>query len=105
MGQMIRNPSVSPGLAAVLNVLGFFLLNLCGAGYLLIGQQKKGLISLAIGFVGGILSCGLLYFVWPFVTAYDAYLLAQRLQQGGTIGEGESAVGFLNNIYGSFFKD
>lgn len=94
MGQMIHKPDANPLVVALLNFLVFF-----GVGYLYMGQQRKGLIAIAIGVVGGVLSCGLLTVIWPFVTAYDGYMLAQKLQSGQKIGENENALPFLNNIF------
>lgn len=94
MGQMIKKPETNPLIAALLNLL------VCGGvGYLYMGQQKKGLISLAISIVGGTLTCGLVYLIWIVVTAYDGYLLGQRLQSGQMIGENENALPFLNNVF------
>ncbi len=94
MGQMIQKSDVNPIVVALLNFLVFF-----GVGYLYMGQQKKGIISIAIGIIGGALSCGLLTMIWPFITAYDGYLLGQKLQSGQAIGENENGLPFLNNIF------
>lgn len=95
MGQMILKRDINP-LVILLTNLWF-----CGGalGYYLMGQQKKALISLALFFIAGTLTCGLLVVVWPLIAAYDGYLLAQKLQTGKAIGENENALAFLNNIF------
>ena len=35
----------------------------------------------------------------PLITAYDAYLLGQKLQSGQSIGENENGLEFLNAIF------
>lgn len=94
MGQMIRKPDTNPLITALLN---FFLFG--GVGYLYMGQQKKGIISIVICVVGSMLTCGLLSLVWAIISAYDGYLLSQKLQSGQQIGENENALPFLNNIF------
>ena len=94
MGQMIQKRDTNPILILVCNlVVGGAL------GYFLMGQQKKAIISAVIFVVGVPLTCFLMLFIWPLVTAYDGYLLAQKLQSGQTIGENENALPFLNNIF------
>jgi len=90
MGQ-ITKPDINPIIPAVLN---WFLLG--GVGYLMIGQQKKGIISIAATLI---LSCVGIGFLIPFITAYDAYLLGQKLQSGASIGEMENGLEFLNAIF------
>jgi TM2 domain-containing membrane protein YozV len=93
MGAMIQKPDTNPILVAVCNLFGFG-----GLGYFLMGQKKKAIISWVISIVGGTVTCGLLYlFAW--VTAYDAYLLGQKLQQGQAVGENENGLDFLNAIF------
>jgi TM2 domain-containing membrane protein YozV len=93
MGEMIQKPDTNPIIVAAANWLG-----LGGLGYLLMGQKKKAIISWVICIVGGTITCGLGYmFVW--VTAYDAYLLGQKLQGGQAIGENENGLDFLNAIF------
>lgn len=94
MGQMIQKPDANPIIVALLN---FFLFG--AVGYLYMGQQKKGIISLVIALVGGLLTCGLVSTIWAFVSAYDGYLLGEKLQKGQPIGENENALPFLNNIF------
>lgn len=96
MGQMITKPDANPVLLAVLNLFLF------GAvGYFIMGQKKKALITAIITFVVPTITCGLgtplMMFAW--VTAYDAYLLGQKLQSGQAIGENENGLDFLNAIF------
>lgn len=91
MGQMITKPDTNPIVVAILNL---FLLG-C-VGYFMMGQKKKGIITLVAIFV---LSCvGVGVFI-PWITAYDAYLLGQKLQSGQSIGENENGLPFLNAIF------
>lgn len=96
MGEMISKPDANPILFGFLNL--FF-----GAvGYFLMGQKKKAMISAVIFFASAIFCFwlgGLVTLGWQFLVAYDAYLLAQKLQAGESIGENENAVGVLNNIF------
>jgi len=93
MGEMIQKPDTNPIIIAVANWLG-----LGGLGYFLMGQKKKAIISWIITIVGGTITCGFGYlFVW--VTAYDGYLMGQKLQSGQAIGENENGLGFLNAIF------
>lgn len=90
MGQ-ITKPDTNPVIPALLN---FFLLG--GVGYLMMGQQKKGVISIIATLA---LSCvGIGAFI-PFITAYDAYLLGEKLKSGQSIGENENGLEFLNAIF------
>ncbi|NOY28249.1 MAG: hypothetical protein GXP62_20490 [Oligoflexia bacterium] len=91
MGEMIQKPDTNPIVVAVLNL---FLLG--GVGYLMMGQQKKGIMSIA-GTV--ILSCVGIGALIPWLTAYDAYLLGQKLQSGQSIGENENGLEFLNVVF------
>ncbi|MED5370766.1 MAG: hypothetical protein VX899_07120 [Myxococcota bacterium] len=90
MGE-ISKPDTNPIVPAALN---FFLLG--GVGYLMMGQQKKGIISLVATIV---LSCIGIGFIIPLITAYDAYLLGQKLQSGQSIGENENGLEFLNAVF------
>ena len=93
MGEMIQKPDTNPIIVAAANWLGFG-----GLGYFLMGQQKKAIISWVIVVVVGALTCGFGWlFVW--VTAYDAYLLGQKLQRGEAIGVNENGLDFLNMIF------
>lgn len=90
MGQ-ITKPDTNPIVPALLNFLLFG-----GVGYLMMGQQKKGIISIAATLI---LYCIGIGFIIPFITAYDAYLLGQKLQSGASIGENENGLEFLNAIF------
>lgn len=93
MSQMIQKPDANPILFAVANWLG-----LGGLGYFLMGQQKKAIIAVIVTLVGGIVTCGLGY-LFSWVTAYDAYLLGQKLQSGQSVGMNENGLDFLNAIF------
>ena len=93
MGEMIQKPDTNPLLILFANWLGFG-----GFGYYLMGQQKKAIISWIAFVVGGTLTCGVGYLL-AFVTAYDGYLLAQKLESGQAIGENENSLDFLNAIF------
>jgi hypothetical protein len=91
MGQMIRKPDANPIVIAVLNLFLFG-----GVGYLMIGQQKKGIMCI-VGTL--VLSCFGIGVIVPWIAAYDGYLLGQKLQSGGEIGENENGLPFLNAIF------
>ncbi len=92
MGQMITKPDANPILFGLCNLF------MCGAlGYFLMGQQKKAIIAVVVYFVGAC-CCGL-GLLAPWIFAYDAYLLGQKLQSGQSIGENENALEFLNAIF------
>ncbi len=100
MGEMITKPDANPILLAVLNVFLFSCV-----GYFLMGQQKKAMISAVIMIVVYVLaSCtfgvgSILIPVWACITAYDAYLLGQKLASGESIGQNENGLGFLDAIF------
>ncbi len=76
-------PSDPPKNAIVATLLSFFLFG--GVGQLYIGQQKKGLILIVGTFVlAWVFGIGCLI---PFVGAIDAYMMADKLQKGETIGD------------------
>jgi hypothetical protein len=89
----IQKPDANPILLAVLNA--FFL---GGVGYFLMGQQKKAIAAIAYTLIGSM--CFGVGFIIPWLTAYDAYLLGQKLANGETIGEGECGLGFLSALPG-----
>ncbi len=93
MGEMIHKPDANPVIFAAANWIG-----LGGLGYLLMGQTSKAITSVIIT-VGGSCFFGL-GSLFLFVTAYDAYLLGQKLQNGESIGEKENALDFLNMLPG-----
>lgn len=101
MGEMITKPDANPIVFAVCNLFLFGAL-----GYFLMGQQKKGIISVVIVFVGsfvlGLCTLGMgtpLIFFWPLITAYDAYLLGQKLASGESIGMNENGLSFLDALF------
>ncbi len=91
MGEMIQKPDTNPVVVALLN---FFLWG--GVGYILMGQKKKGIISIVATVV---LACVGIGMIIPIITAYDAYLLGQKLQSGQAIGENENGLDFLNAVF------
>ncbi|MFT6144099.1 MAG: hypothetical protein ACJAZO_002665 [Myxococcota bacterium] len=94
MGEMITKPDTNPIIPAVLN---FFV---AGAlGYFLIGQKKKAIISLVVYAVSWICTLGVVTLPWVIITAYDGYLLGQKLQAGESIGENENGLSFLDAIF------
>ncbi len=93
MGEMIQKPDTNPIIIAVANWFGWG-----GLGYFLMGQKKKAIISVIVFLVGGTITCGLLY-MFSLITAYDGYLLGQKLQSGQAIGENENGLEFLNAIF------
>lgn len=91
MGEMIQKPDTNPIVVAILNL---WLLG--GVGYFMMGQKKKGIMSIVATLL---LSCFGIGFLIPFITAYDAYLLGQKLQSGQAIGENENGLDFLNAVF------
>ena len=91
MGEMIQKPDTNP---VVVGILNLFLLG--GVGYLMMGQQKKGIMSIVATLL---LSCMGIGMIIPWITAYDAYLLGQKLQAGEAVGENENGLDFLNAIF------
>ena len=100
MGEMITKPDANPIVFALCNFFGF-----SAVGYLLMGQQKKAIISLVMVLVVfPALSCcfflGVPFAIaWPWVVAYDAYLLGEKLQRGDSIGVNENGLEFLNALF------
>ena len=93
MGELIQKPDTNPILVAVCNLFGFGCI-----GYLLMGQQKKAIITAVIFFVVGTITCGFGCII-AWLTAYDAYLLGQKLQSGESIGMNENGLSFLDAIF------
>ena len=91
MGE-ISKPDTNPVIPALLNFLFAG-----GVGYFMMGQNKKGIISI-IATVLLSFCFGIGFFI-PLITAYDAYLLGQKLQSGQSIGENENGLEFLNAIF------
>ena len=92
MDEMIRKPDANPILFAVLNL---FLWS-C-VGYFVMGQTKKGIISVIAFWV--LIWCFGLGIIVSIVTAIDAYKLGQKLQAGEAIGVNENGLPFLNAIF------
>jgi hypothetical protein len=91
MGEMIQKPDTNPVIVAVLN-----LMLLGGGGYFMMGQQKKAMMSIGATLI---LSCTGIGMIIPWLTAYDAYLLGQKLQNGEAIGQNENGLPFLNSVF------
>ncbi len=90
MGE-ISKPDTNPIIVAIMNL---WLLG--GGGYFIMGQKKKAIISIVATVI---LACiGIGAFI-PLITAYDAYLLGQKLQSGQSIGENENGLEFLNAVF------
>jgi len=73
------DPPKNPIIAAVLS-----LLLLGGVGQLYLGQTKKGVIIIVASLLLACVGIGLLI---PIVGAIDAYMLADKLQKGESIGD------------------
>ena len=69
-----------------------------GLGYWLLGQQRKAILMWVIMFVGGCCTFGLIYPL-AIIAAYDAYLLAQKLEHGERIYKTQNAVPILDLIF------
>ncbi|MBA2321139.1 MAG: hypothetical protein H0V89_08285 [Deltaproteobacteria bacterium] len=91
MGQISKSDA-NPILLAVLNLVTGGCV-----GYFLMGQQKKAIASIIYFFIGFCFGIGLLV---PLITAYDAYLLGQKLANGETIEDNENGLGFLSSLPG-----
>ena len=92
MSERITKPDTNPIVVALCNLL------LCGipVGYFMMGQQKKGIMTLIGTIILGAFGIG---FIIPWIAAYDAYLLGQKLQSGESIGQNENGLEFLNAIF------
>jgi len=73
------DPPKNPIIAAVLS-----LLLLGGVGQMYLGQTKKGIIIIVATVV---LSCVGIGVIIPILGTIDAYMLADKLQKGETIGD------------------
>lgn len=91
MGEMITKPDANPILYAVLNLFVWG-----GLGYFLMGQKKKAIISIVLWWIT---ICFGLSLIVALITAYDAYLLGQKLQQGESIGQNQNGLSFLDAIF------
>lgn len=87
----ISKPDANPMVMALLN---FFT---GGLGYLLIGQQNKGIIAIILLVVSTVTCVGPM--ICGAIFAYDAWLLCERLQKGESIGPNENGLEFLNAIF------
>ncbi len=76
------SPSDPPKNAIIAAVLSLLLLG--GVGQLYLGQTKKGIILIVATVL---LSCIGVGVVIPFVGAVDAYMMADKLANGETIGD------------------
>jgi hypothetical protein len=91
---LLRRPEANPFLFGLANLLG------CGgAGYFWMGQRRKAYITWAVVLVGGPCTLGTLY-VFAFASAYDAYLLGQRLQQGEAISPTQNGLPLFDRLFG-----
>jgi hypothetical protein len=92
MGEMIQKPDTNPIVVGALNLI------MCGipVGYFMIGQQKKGIMTFLATIILGAFGIG---FIIPWIAAYDAYLLGQKLQRGEAIGMNENGLSFLNAVF------
>ena len=92
MGEMISKPDTNPIIVALANLF------CCGipVGYFMMGQSKKGIMTLIGTLVLSMFGIG---FIIPWIAAYDAYLLGQKLQSGESIGMNENGLDFLNAIF------
>ncbi len=86
-------PDPRPVGYALANLLGFG-----GVGYYWMGQKEKAWKTWAITVLAGIPTCGLTSF-FAFLTAYDAYLLGQRLELGASIAVDDNALPLLDTIF------
>jgi hypothetical protein len=92
MGEMITKPDTNPILIAVLNIIVWLPI-----GYFLMGQTKK-----AIGFLIASMvftPCMGIGFIFPWIAAYDGYLVAQKLAAGESITANTNGLGFLDSIF------
>ncbi len=78
------SPPKNPILAAVLS---FLLLG--GVGQIYLGQQKKGIILIVVSLLAWCISVGTLGWIIQIVGAYDAYVIANKLQSGKPVGDME----------------
>ena len=96
MAEQITKPDANPILLAVLDLF------LCGlpVGHFMIGQQKKAIIFFLATLVLSVVGIGMII---PWIAAYDAYLLGEKLKTGASIGMNENGLKFLDSI--PLFKD
>jgi hypothetical protein len=75
-------PRKDPVLVLILN-----LLILGGVGYIIMGQKRKGILTVIACVIIAVPTCGSGSLLIAAVTAVDGYLQAQQLQQGHPVGE------------------
>ncbi len=75
-------PSTPPKNPIIAAILSFLLLG--GVGQIYLGQTKKGIILIVATVVLSCIGVGLII---PVVGAIDAYMLADKLQNGEPIGD------------------
>lgn len=75
------DPPKNPIVAALLSLILFG-----GVGQLYLGQQKKGFILIAI-WVLGWCTAGFVTSIAAIVGAIDAYMLADKLEKGESVGD------------------
>jgi TM2 domain-containing membrane protein YozV len=75
-------PSDPPKNAILAAILSLILLG--GVGQIYLGQTKKGVILIVATLV---LSCIGIGVIIPVIGAVDAYMMADKLQKGETIGD------------------
>jgi TM2 domain-containing membrane protein YozV len=73
------DPPKNPIIAAILSLLLFG-----GVGQMYLGQMKKGIILIVATII---LACIGIGFLIPFLGAIDAYMMADKLQKGESIGD------------------
>ncbi len=88
----IRKPTTNPLTPALLNL---FLP--AGVGYLVLRQTKKGVLTLFFYLLSYCVCVGPILIA--VVTAWDAYLLGEKLRRGEAIGEMENGVRWLDTIF------
>jgi TM2 domain-containing membrane protein YozV len=75
-------PSDPPKNAILAAILSLLLLG--GVGQIYLGQMKKGIILIVATLILSCIGIGVLI---PIVGAIDAYMMADKLQKGETIGD------------------
>jgi len=76
------NPSDPPKNAILAAILSLLLFG--GVGQIYLGQIKKGVILIVATLI---LSCVGIGLIIPILGAIDAYMMADKLQKGETIGD------------------
>ena len=76
------SPSDPPKNAILAAILSLLLLG--GVGQIYLGQTKKGVILIVATLI---LSCVGIGLIIPVLGAIDAYMMADKLQKGETIGD------------------